>query len=136
MASVRMTPFSPKPWALVAYFVVFVLTGLVGHSYVSGGTHLDAAVPWLRPHASNLLLSFWLVLGYGFLRMLYGARLPELLLATGVVVACNVVYEGLLTFANTRDMTDALAGALGAGLALGIVAVLRRWGLRRNPPPA
>lgn len=90
-------------------------------------------VPGLYDHASNLVLSFLLVVVYGLLRLVSGARLGEVVVFGLAIVAANYVYELFLTFANTLDPVDAHYGAAGVAAALIFLAALARHGLRRNP---
>ncbi|WP_145968828.1 hypothetical protein [Ornithinimicrobium sufpigmenti] len=123
-----------RPWALVSYLVLLAPVAMLGYGAYEPGIRsglVEAAIPGIYSHASNLALSFALVLSYGLLRLLTGAELRELVLFTALVVAANYGYELWLPLFNTRDIMDARYGAGGALAALTFLVLVHRYGLRQ-----
>lgn len=118
-----------RPWALLAYLGLVVLAAVLGLGAYWPELRLSALAE-VYPHASNLALSLVLVLVYGVVRLPYGAGPGELVAVTLLVVAANYGYELLLPLWNTRDVTDAHHGAVGAVGALVYLEAVRRRGLR------
>lgn len=120
-----------KPWALLAYLGLVVVAAALGLGAYWPGLRLSPLAE-VYPHASNPALSLALVLVYGVVRLPYGVGPGELVAVTLLVVAANYGYELLLPLWNTRDVTDAHLGAVGAVVALVYLEVVRRRGL--SPP--
>ena len=129
--------FTPAPWATVAYFALFALYGGIALAYVSPDLRfvdIEAVLPGFHTHLSNWVLSGVLVMIYGLVRMMYGATTREIAIFTLAVIAGNYVYEVFLTLHNTKDLVDAHYGAASATATFGVMAVLRRHGLRPAGP--
>ena len=128
-----------RPWVLVGYFVILGAAGALALGYVDPESRIPAVtavVPGFYDHASNLLLSCVLVLMYGLVRLLQGARLREVTMFALVVVAANYLYEGGLTLWNTTDLVDAHYGAVGALLGWAFFGVVARHGMAPAVDPA
>lgn len=133
MGSWRQAPWQPRPWAIVAYLVVFVPAALIATTYTNPQTRpidLDAVIPGFYSHASNLLLSYGVIVSYGLFRLVYGAGLREVAIVTAVVIAANYVYEVGLTLWNTRDIVDAHYGAVASLLTFALLAAIKLYGLK------
>ncbi|WP_134774361.1 hypothetical protein [Ornithinimicrobium flavum] len=131
--AVRQTSWTVRPWAWVVYFALFAVMANIGvGAYHPDAPLLDveALVPGLYSHASNLVLSCLVLMLYGLVRLVYDAGVREVVVVGLVIVAANYGYELFLPLANTRDVVDAHYGALGAGLALLYLALVRRHGLK------
>lgn len=129
----RGVKYALRPWASVGYFVIFAVAAAAGLGAYSSGVRIPAvesAVPDFYSHASNLTLSLLPMLMYGLIRLLYAARMRELLIVGLVIVAGNFIYEGLLTLWNTKDLTDAWYGTAGVLVALALLTLIRGWGLK------
>lgn len=136
MARGFTTALTLRPWAIAAYFVVFALAGLVALGYVDRSSQIidvEAIVPEFYAHASNVLISYGLIVTYGLLRLLCGARLREIAIFTAAVIAANYAYEMGLTLWNTKDITDAHFGALASLATFALLAAIQRRGLKRLP---
>ncbi len=125
--------FALKPWAFVVYSLVFAMAGLAAVGYVDSEMRLggfDGLVPGFYDHASNVLISYAIIVVYGLVRLVMGAKLRELAVLTGVMVAANYFYEVGLTLWNTKDPADAHWGAASSLLTLALLAAIHRFGLK------
>lgn len=126
-------PFTLKPWAFVVYFLVFALAGLAAVGYIDPEMRvvdLDQAIPGFYGHASNVLISYALIVVYGLIRLVMGAGLRELAIVTAVVIAANYFYEAALTLWNTKDLADAHWGAVSSLLTFALLAAIKLYGLK------
>ena len=89
----------------------------------------DSVIPGFYGHASNLLISYGLIVVYGLVRLLSGGRVGEIAVFTGIVIAANYFYELVLTLWNTKDIVDAHYGAAASLATLALLAAIERWGL-------
>ncbi|MDO5698985.1 MAG: hypothetical protein Q4G51_13535 [Dermatophilus congolensis] len=136
MSRLGKTKLTLEPWALVVFFVLFGLAAAVVPGYTDPAMRLGAiedVLPGFYSHASNLTLSYALIIVYGIVRLLAGAGLREIALFTAAVLAANDIYEGGLTLWNTKDLVDAHYGAVGSLVAFGYLVLVKRHGLRRAP---
>lgn len=125
----------PRPWALVAYFLLFALAAGVTVGWLdpeSRQIDFDLVFPEFYSHTSNLVLSTLLVLAFGMYRLFTGGRLRATVVFALIVIACNYVYELLLPLWNVKDPVDAHYGAVGALVALAWAAATHRWGVPRG----
>jgi hypothetical protein len=125
--------FELKPWAFVVYSLVFGIAGLAAVGYVDPEMRLagfDGLVFGFYGHASNVLISYAVIVVYGTIRLVMGAKICELAVATGVIVAANYVYEVGLTLWNTKDLADAHWGAASSLLTLALLAAIHRFGVK------
>lgn len=137
MRRARQAPYTLRPWAMVAYFVLFIPGAAIAVASTNPDMRvlgIDAVLPEFYTHTTNLLLSLMGVLGYGFFRLLYGATIRELAIVTGVMIGANYAYELFLTLWNTRDIIDAHYGLAGSLLAFAYLTSVKLWGLRRTGP--
>ena len=77
-----------------------------------------------------MLISYAVIVVYGTIRLVMGAKIRELAVATGVIVAANYVYEVGLTLWNTKDLADAHWGAASSLLTLALLAAIHRFGVK------
>ena len=91
---------------------------------------LDQAIPGFYGHASNVLISYALIVVYGLIRLVMGAGLRELAIVTAVVIAANYFYEAALTLWNTKDLADAHWGAVSSLLTFALLAAIKLYGLK------
>lgn len=123
-----------KPWVVAGYFLLFAAFAGIALTWLTPEWRvLDAVVPELYNHTTNLVLSAGLVLSYGLIRLMMGASMREIALFTAVVIAANYVYELLLPLWNTRDAVDAHYGVVGSVVPLVFLWAASRWGLVRRP---
>lgn len=123
-----------KSWALIAYFILLALAAVIGITWMDPASrfiNLEAIIPGVYSHTSNLVLSFALVLAYGLVRILTRGTLVGTTVFAVIVVACNYGYELLLPLWNVKDPMDAHYGAIGALVALGYMALVHRYGATR-----
>lgn len=124
-----------RSWASAGYALIFTVAALIALGYVDPSLKLgffETLLPGFYLHASNLTLSCCLVLVYGLVRIVMGAKLWEIAAFTLAVVAANYVYELFLPLWNYVDIVDAHHGAVGAVLTFLFMAAVHRWGLRRG----
>lgn len=135
MANGFDAPYVAKPWAITAYFFLFATAVAVVLATDNARWRLlglESVLPGFYTHTSNLILSFLLLLTYGFLRLHRGGGLREIMLLGAIIIACNVIYEVFLTLYNTRDIVDAYYGAAGVAVATAFFVLMKRYGLRPN----
>lgn len=126
-----------KPWAIVAYFglyaidVVILLTWLTPEDRF---VDLNAIVPGIYSHTTNLVISSVFVLAYGLARLLTGGTMREITVVTLLVIAANYGYELFLPLWNVPDAVDANYGAVGSLVSLGVIALIQRYGLTTKTP--
>jgi hypothetical protein len=132
----RVAPYKLRTWSLVLFFVLLALFGGValGAYYPEFRVAaLDTLIADFSSHASNLGLSFMIVVIYGTIRMVYCPAMRELVIATAGVVSANYTYELFLPFWNTPDLIDAHYGLIGSLVALAYLIAVRTRGLKPNP---
>jgi hypothetical protein len=133
----KTTYYKFVPWASVATLLLIAVSGAIAIGYTAPGTRaagIETMLPGFYSHTSNVLISFGLVMTFGLLRLLYGARIAELAIFTAVVVISNYAYEMFLTLFNTKDIVDAHYGTVAALVAFALLAAIRRFGLRPSTP--
>lgn len=122
--------------ASVAFFAVFALVGALGlgaYQPIFRIESVSSVVPDIYRHTSNLVLSAFLLLGYGIIRVLYAGPLRSIFVVALLVIVGNYGYELALPLWNTKDVVDAHYGAVGAVLAVVYLTGVRHFGLRSNP---
>ncbi len=129
--------YAVRPWGLTVWFALFVVLVYVvvtstGDAEAQGP--LESLLPGFSTHVSNLVISGALMLAYGLIRVLYGARFRELLAFALILVAANYIYEGALTLWNTKDLVDGHYGAASTLLVLAFLAAVQRFGLAPVKP--
>ncbi len=80
-------------------------------------------------HVSNFSISLMLCLGLGYLALLYGHKFRTILILGALVLLANLVCETVLSFLNTPDLLDALAGSFGVFVALAYLFFVSLHGL-------
>lgn len=80
-------------------------------------------------HATNFSISMLLMLFIGFIALVCGGKMRSVLIAGLVIIAANFICELFLTFLNTTDIIDAVAGAIGVAIALIFLHFLNKNGL-------
>ena len=133
----RVAPYVMTTGGSVAYFLLFALTIVVALPYVSPEARalVEPQLASFYGHASNLILSYFLVLLY-VIRLPSGGSLRALAVWALILVAANLVYELFLPLWNVRDPVDALYGVVGSVVGFVVVALLRRYGTKPNPKVA
>lgn len=127
-----------RPWAIALYFTLFGLAAVITLATLNPQLRLvdvEAVLPGFYTHVSNLVISCALILVYGIVRLIYGAKIGEIAIFTLVVVAANYGYEGLLTLYNTKDLVDAHYGLASSVVTFALFAAIKAYGLKPVTPP-
>jgi len=124
----------------LAFYYVMLFT-MFGVFMKRADTGFWQHVPFIAEHAlnshfSNFSLSFILIWGVGLASLLFSRSWKFIFGWAGLLILANLVTELWITAGNTTDFTDALAGIIGSCLALSMLWLLSRYGLRHHRPDA
>ncbi len=87
---------------------------------------------FLLSHISNFTLCMMVLLIFGFIAILFGAKLKIVTIAALLIAVLGIVYECFLPFLNTSDIWDAVFGTAGTAVAYIYLVMLKRNGLVAN----
>lgn len=116
---------------LVVFYVVFAL---VFFCFLQRKGAFWAELPGqVGSHFSNFAISYLIVAGPGLMNLILGAPFAAIWLIVGGMIFANLLAEFALTFINTKDPLDAVYGIAGTLLALGLLLLIKRYGLVKIP---
>lgn len=121
-----------RPWAFIGYFLLVALAAAIAIATWDPDMRVvdvEALFPGFYTHVSNLLISCGLILAYGLIRLVSGAKLREVAIFTLAVIAANYIYEVFLTLYNTKDLVDAHYGAAASLVTFAFLAAVKSSGL-------
>ncbi|MGB4759047.1 MAG: hypothetical protein WBP26_03235 [Candidatus Saccharimonadales bacterium] len=84
-------------------------------------------------HLSNFAISYLIVAGPGLMNLVLGAPFLAVWLIAGGMVFANLLAEFALTVINTKDPLDAVYGIAGTLLAVGLLLLIKCYGLVKIP---
>jgi hypothetical protein len=124
--------YKAKTWANVTYCILnLAALGLIIGRWISGlNPEFIFLSTEIQVHVSNFALSLIGMLMLGYMGILYGAKVRNLILCGVGILFANVLCETLMTFLNWPDWIDALYGAAGVFVALAYVLFVKKCGLR------
>ena len=82
-------------------------------------------------HISNFVGSYIFLTGISLIWVLNKVSWKYILAASAIIVLANFIYEYLLTFLNTKDPLDALAGVIGVCFGLLVLVLLSKFGVKK-----
>lgn len=113
----------------IYYTTLGIALGLL---LVRSNHSLWAAIPFigkypLYQNISNFTISYSFLMTFGLSRLYQPHAWRSILIGAGVLVFLNVFMETFVTFINTRDWRDAVAGAVGIIVGLFFLAMIQRY---------
>lgn len=122
--------YSVTPVWLVVFFGVLLLV-FIGFLQRKGA--FWAELPGqVGSHFSNFAISYLIVAGPGLMNLVLGAPFAAIWLIAGGMIFANLLAEFAVTFINTKDPLDAAYGIAGTLLALGLLLLIKRYGLEKT----
>ena len=120
---------------VILYFTVIIL-GLVAYLTPIGeiiwGYLNDVGLVDIGDHISNYLLSLIILFAAGSIALLNNISKKRILLIALLLLSANFITELFVTLKNTPDIIDALYGTVGVLIALILIFVMDKYGIRKN----
>ena len=86
----------------------------------------------INAHVSNFAISLIFYLGIGYSWLLYGVKFRAIAVLGLVLIVANFICETLMSFMNTIDIFDAIAGSIGVLLGFIFLLLANKYGLRKD----
>ena len=86
-------------------------------------------LPDFYQHASNLCISYFIFSTVGYVWLLMGIKISNIIVFGAVILLANFIYELWIPFLNTRDIIDAYYGCAGVIVAFIFLLLVKRFGL-------
>ena len=124
----------PKKLTTIVYIVLlcfslFLVVAKWGRVFNENFNILPDAI---NSHVSNFAISliFYLVVGYAWL--LHGVKFRPIAILGLAIIIANFICETLLSFVNTIDIFDAIAGSIGVIVAFAFLFLANKFGLQKK----
>lgn len=125
--------FVPRVWARVGFVALLAIAFALFQGRKHPGLRIHDALGLpadFYAHISNFSISYMIYAGAGFVWLQLGVAVRVVLAFGTALLLANVVYELWLPVLNTPDVVDAYYGIAGTLLALTLLLLVRRYGLR------
>lgn len=132
---IKSLKFIPKLWAALSFVLMTVVavTLFWGRSLYSLRVSIIVSfIPDFYEHISNFSLSLLILTAAGYIGLLFGMLIRQIVLIGIVLLLLNLLVEFYFTIGNTPDPIDAIFGTWGVIIGLLFLIIVKKYGLRNN----
>lgn len=132
---IKSFKYVPRIWAALAYIVLLGLSLFLFFGRNIDGIRIESLTdmfPDFYSHISNFSLTLIIFVTMGYMGLLFGIRLKQIIIIGIILVIINLIFEFFITVLNTPDKIDAIYGFIAVFLGLVFLFAMKKKGLRQN----